>query len=79
MAAAAAQKFLPTLSSSVASNQVYADSLFTNLQSKLSEWENDYYVAMSTCNRDCARLFPKFSLLTKIVENRDRSQDKLNS
>ena len=32
-----------------------------------------YYVAKSTCNRDCARLYQKFSLFTKIDKNHDRS------
>ena len=34
-----------------------------------------YYVAKSTCNRCCVRRSPKFSMLTKIAENRGRSRD----
>ena len=36
-----------------------------------------YYVAKWSCNRDCARLFPEFSLLTKIVNLCSRSREKV--
>ena len=37
----------------------------------------EYYVPRWSRNRGCARRFQKFSLLTKIAKNRDRSRDKL--
>ena len=39
---------------------------------------NIYYVPRWSRNRGCVHLFPKFSLLTKMSENRDRSRDILN-